>query len=345
LARALWLALALALSLPSFHSGWTVLTSACFLAEFLSGGRWRPLTIIASEVSSRRLPASADGRAIPADLYTAARFTRAPGLVLVHGLSPRGKDDSRVIDAAVLLARSGWAVAVPTVEGLTALRLRPEDATAVVAGIHALAEARYQPVAVLAVSVGAGPALLAAADPRVAGSVSAVLALGGYASAVELLRYTLTGAYRFDTASGRRPIDERAVEQFARANPELVDPAGRRLVDNRDPQAVDALVAELPPATRRLLAELSPQAAIGRIRAPLFLVHGRDDPAVPFTESRRLARAARSAGRPVRMVIVGSMAHVEPGERAGLRDLALLWASFYAFSVTSRAVTWVGGRS
>jgi len=180
------------------------------------------------------------------------------------------------------------------------------------------------------------PALLAATDARVASSVSCVLALGGYASAVELLRYTLTGAYHFEASSGRRAVDERAIALFARANAELVDVGGRRLVDNRDPEAVDRLVADLPDDTRHLLAALSPARAIDRLRAPLFLVHGRDDPAVPFTESMRLARAAREASRRVRLVVVGSLGHVEPEHRAGLGDLLRLWGAFYAFVVTAR---------
>ena len=128
---------------------------------------------------------------------------RAPGLVLVHGLSPEGKDDARLREAAGQLARAGWAVAVPTVRGLTALRLRPDDAGAVSASVQALRAAGYPRVAILGVSLGAGPALLAAAGPDIAGNVSAVLALGGYASTVELLRYTLTGAYAFAELSGR----------------------------------------------------------------------------------------------------------------------------------------------
>ena len=341
--RSLWLALALVLSLPALVSGWTLASSALFLVEFLSDGRWRPLSAITPEVSVRTLPASAGGHVIPVDLYTrVSSFSRSPGLVLVHGLAQRGKDDPRLREAAALLARGGWAVAVPTVEGLTVLRLRPDDAVAVTAAVRGLEHAGYRPVAILAVSLGAGPALLAAADPGVAASVSAVLALGGYASVVELLRYTLTGAYRFDGIGGRRPLNEPAIAQFARANAELVDAAGRRLVDNRDPQVLDRLVAELPPDARQLLAALSPENHLGRLRAPLFLIHGRDDPAVPFTESLRLERAARAAGRQVRTVIVGSLAHVEPGHRAGPFDLVKLWAGFYAFRVESANLTWAG---
>jgi fermentation-respiration switch protein FrsA (DUF1100 family) len=345
-APAVWLALALACSLPVLTAGWTVLTSAAFLVEFLSEGRWHPLTAITSDVSVRPLAAPMDAPPVPIDLYARSSFARARALVLVHGLSARGKDDARLRAAAALIARLGFAVAVPTVEGLTAFRLRPDDSLAVVSAIRALERVERGPAAILGVSVGAAPALLAAADPRVASSVSCVLALGGYASAVELLRYTLTGAYRFEASSGRRSVDERAIALFARANVELVDAAGRRLVDNRDPEAVDRLVAALPGETRRLLAELSPARAIDRLRAPLFLIHGRDDPAVPFTESLRLARAAREAGRRVRVVIVGSLGHVEPEHRAGLGDVVRLWGAFYAFVVTARpatpALTWAG---
>ena len=312
------------LALPALGTAWTQAETAAFLAEFLGQGRWRPLSAMTQEPALRPLGPGLD-------LYASPALRRPPGLVLVHGLSPEGKDEPRLQEAARLLARAGWAVAVPTVEGLTVLRLRPDDSGAVAGAVRALHAAGYR-AAVLGVSLGAGPALLAAADPSVAGGLTAVLALGGYASATELLRFTLTGAYAFEVETGRAPVHEEAIAQFARANGELVDAAGRRLVDNRDPAAFDRLAAELPPSTRALLDALSPGRAIGGLRAPLFLIHGRQDPAVPFTESRRLAAAARAAGRPVRLAIVGAVSHVEAGRRAaGLADLSRLWAALYAF--------------
>jgi len=211
------------------------------------------------------------------------------------------------------------------------LRLRPEDALPVSATVRALRDAGYQRPALLAISLGAGPALLAAADPDTAGSLSAVLAFGGYASAVELLRYTLTGSYAFGGVSGRAAIHGDAIAQFARANAELVDEAGRQLVDNRDPARFDALAAALPAKTRALLDALSPGPMVGRLRAPLFLIHGREDPAVPFTESLRLEAAARRAGRPVRLEIVGGIGHVDPGWGAGVVTLLRLWSAAYGF--------------
>ncbi len=330
------LVLACLLALPVFTTTCSLIFTTAFLVEFLDPGRGRPLSALTRPPGARPLTAATAAGPVAIDLYVASALRRPPGLVLVHGLSPAGKDEARLREAAVLLARSGWAVAVPTVDGLTVLRLRPDDAAAVSASVRALRAAGYPRAAVLGVSLGAGPALLAAADPAVAGSVSAVLALGGYARAVELLRYTLTGAYALGDLSGRAPVQEAAIAQFARANAELVDAEGARLVDNRDPAAFDRLVDALPRSTRELLDALSPERALAGLRAPLFLIHGRQDPAVPFTESLRLEAAARAAGRPVRAAIVGAVGHVEAGRRAGdLADLARLWATFYAFRRTA----------
>jgi dienelactone hydrolase len=326
------LALAILLSLPVFTTAWTMVLVTSLLADFLAQGGWRPLSALTGEPVVRPLSAAAGTHPVPVDLYVRDALRRPPGLVLVHGLSPAGKDDPRLREAADRLARAGWAVAVPTVGGLTALRLRPEDAGAVSASVQALRAAGYRRVALLGVSLGAGPALLAAADPAVAPHVSAILALGGYASAVELLRYALTGAYAFGDVAGRAAtVQEPAIAQFAAANGELLDEAGRRLVDNRDPALVDERLRALSPRTRELLESLSPGRAIAGLQAPLFLIHGRQDPAVPFTESLRLEAIARGAGRPVRSAIVGAVGHVEADLRTGLPDLLRLWATYYAF--------------
>jgi len=331
------LALACLLALPVWTTASSLIATTTFLVEFLGQGRWRPLSAITREPATRPLAASpTPAGPVAIDLYVRSALRRAPGLVLVHGLSPEGKDDVRLREAASLLARAGWAVAVPTVRGLTVLRLRLDDAATVSAGVQALRAAGYPRVAILGVSLGAGPALLAASETGLTGDVSAVLALGGYASAVELLRYTLTGAYAFAEISGRAPVHEAAIAQFARANTELVDDAGRRLVDNRDPVAFDRLVDALPRSTHELLAALSPGRVLGGLHAPLFLVHGRQDPAVPFTETLRLRAAGLAAGRPVRAAIVGAVGHVEAGSHAGdFADLVRLWATFYAFRRTA----------
>jgi len=248
-------------------------------------------------------------------------------LVLVHGYAPAGKDEPRVREAAALLARAGFDVAVPTIPGLTRGRLQSDDVRPVVATLAA----RARPTVMIAVSVGAGPALLAAAEPSVRDRVRAVLSLGGYASAPELLRFFLTGEYGWGAVRGRVVHDPDVVRAFVEANADLLDDAGREAL--ADPARAAAALRALPPAVATVLNQLSPDRVARDIRARLILVHGVDDPAVPYTESLRLA-AARPENTDV--VLVHLLKHVEPGSRGrawgALRELSALLLAMYALA-------------
>ncbi|HKQ67492.1 MAG TPA: hypothetical protein VJZ73_20905 [Methylomirabilota bacterium] len=235
-------------------------------------------------------------------------------------------------EAAALLARAGFDVAVPTIPGLTRGRLGPEDVEPVVRTLAARAEKTV----VVGVSVGAGPALLAAADPRVRDRVSAVLSLGGYASAREVVRFWLTGAYSYQGISGRVEHDPEVVKAFVRASADRLEPASRAILEAADPQAVERLLDAPPADLQRYLEGLSPLRVAPAIGARLFLVHGRADRAVPYTESVRLA-----AARPDRttLVLVGLVGHVEGAGGRGwqeVRDLFALWRVMYALLGVSR---------
>jgi len=63
------------------------------------------------------------------------------------------------------------------------------------------------------------------------------------------------------------------------------------------------------------------------LRGRLLIVHGREDPLVPYAQSVRLAEAARAAGP--RVAIVGLVGHVGGRLAVDVRDLAGLWAITY----------------
>jgi pimeloyl-ACP methyl ester carboxylesterase len=325
------------LAVPVAQRATAAATGVRFLAELLSDGAWRWLS------GATRPPVrepSIDAADLAAHVWRPAGRGPWPDLVLVHGLTPAGRDDGRLGWAAGLLAQTGFRVIVPDLPALRGQRLRPEDAGAVAA---ALRIAR-PPVSIVAVSVGARPAIAAAADPAVAARVRLVLSLGGYADARELVRHFTTGV-RLDPALARAflglnldlvrdPADRAAVQAALEGHP-LPATAGAAaravlaVLENRDPARVDALLAALPPETHALLDALSPARLVSRLPARLVVVHGRDDPAVPFTESRRLAEAADP--RRTRLVLVDLFAHVE-GRRPGwrqVRDLLGLWTAVY----------------
>jgi pimeloyl-ACP methyl ester carboxylesterase len=344
----------LVLALPLAERLDAATTAARFLVEFLSEGRHAYLS--ASRRTPAREPIVLTGGATALVWRPASRATH-PGLLLVHGLTPDGKDDPRLLWVAGLLARAGFVVSVPELPALRAQRLKPTDAAVVASALADLAgrpDTRDRPITVLAVSVGAGPALTAVADQGRQLRVRRVVALGGYAEARELVRYFTTGAYAYRGAKGRVTMNPGLVRAFAMLNLDLVqDPADREAVrtalagqplpatagpearavsavlENRDPAQVDRLLAALPAETRALLDALSPARVVPRVDARLLLIHGRDDPAVPYTESIRLAAAADPAR--TRLVLVDLIAHVEgltPAWRQA-RDLLELGTAAY----------------
>ena len=321
-ARFTVLVLALAVVAPVACAGRTALLAGAFLVEFLTQGRPAVLSALTDPPTRRPLAPLETG----ADLWVHAGLDAGRPLVLAHGFAPEGKDDPRVRDAAALLARAGFDVAVPTIPGLTRGRLGPEDVEPVIGALAA----RDGRTVLVGVSVGAGPALLAAADPRVGERVSAVLSLGGYASAVEVLRFWLTGAFAYEGVRGRVDHDPELVRMFLRANADRLDGASRAALEATDRTATGRLLDAPPPDLQRYLDALSPIRVAPGIGAHLILVHGRADRAVPYTESLRLA-----ASRPGRttLVLVGLVEHVEGASGRGwseVRDLFALWRVMYA---------------
>jgi acetyl esterase/lipase len=124
-----------------------------------------------------------DGRHYKADLYQSPSVTRA-GIVLVPGVVPTGKDDSRLVMLAKTLARLRFTVLMPDIEGLRRYQVRGRDVEAVVDAFRYMS---FQPalapqgrIGIAGFSYGAGPVLLAALQPDIQQQVRFILAMGGY---------------------------------------------------------------------------------------------------------------------------------------------------------------------
>jgi fermentation-respiration switch protein FrsA (DUF1100 family) len=200
--------------------------------------------------------------------------------------------------------------------------------------------------------VGLAPVALALDESGLADRVRMVVTLGGHAEARELVRYFTTGAYGFGSIAARVTVNPELASAFLARNLDLVPdtqdraavrnalqggassevgPGARAVLavlQNREPARVDALLDALPSETRALLDAVSPARHLGRTGARLLFVHGRDDPAIPFTESLRLVAAAPGRSR---LILVGLIGHVEGQQPAWRRvaDLARLWSVCY----------------
>ncbi len=305
------------------------------------------------------------GRAYEADLYLAPGPAQAM-LVLLPGVTPEGKDDRRLTVFAVGLARAGFAVLVPDIPAFRALAVSAADAEAVRDVVaHAsgafVADADGG-VAVAAISYAAGPAFLALLDPATRRRVGAVAAIGGYHDTLAVVTFFTTGAFRgpdgawqsgtpnawgkwvfaranldrledagdrglLDVIAGRKLKDEAADIDDLRAGLGAEGRAVLALLENRDPDRVPALVDALPTGVRSDLAALSlANKDLSALSVPTLLLHGRDDPVIPPTESAALAAALPPGA--ARLFIVDNFAHVELGGLGG-RDIVTLWRAVY----------------
>ncbi len=209
----------------------------------------------------------------------------------------------------------------------------------------------------VAISFGAGPALLAAGETRAGRLVRFAVTIGGYYDIDAAIGFATTGAYRAADGNwvGAAP-NEYAAFVFLRGNAERVhdsadratliaiadrrlsDPAsditelvarlgpeGRAVYDlvaNRDPLLVPALIERLPEAIRAELQRLDLKGrALPLLAGPVFVVHGEDDTMIPAGESVKLAAALGSRAE---LYLIERFAHVDAGI-GGLGDSLRLW--------------------
>jgi dipeptidyl aminopeptidase/acylaminoacyl peptidase len=66
---------------------------------------------------------------------------------------------------------------------------------------------------------------------------------------------------------------------------------------------------ERDPAVRAILDKISPLANAGKIRAPLLVVHGKNDPRVPVTEAEQIVAKVRANGTPVWYLMADNEGH------------------------------------
>ncbi len=347
-------ALALAgLLLLAWPLAWDAILSGLLLAQVATPLKPGPLTWITDAPERQSVTFQGGGRQMVATLYRPARSGRrarpGAGVVLVHGVNETGKDDPRIVWLADLLTRSGFTVLTPDFLGFKSLTVRTSDVEEMVSSIQYLAGRREDVgagrVGLVGFSYGAGPTIIAAADPRGRDLVQFVVSFGGYFDLLDVITFVTTGYYEFGDARGRIAPNEYTRWIFLRYNLELIGsardreilqeiteakaknpavdegpraaalgPEGRaayELLVNRDPVKVPSLVKALSPSIREQIRFLSPSRVIGDLRARLFVVHSDPDDFMPMTESLRLAAALKSRGN-VHLALLKVFSHVQP---------------------------------
>jgi hypothetical protein len=339
-------------------------TTAALLPEFFPASPLRPLQWASAPPGRDILRYAYAGGTQEGDLYLPAGGVKRGAVILALGVHPLPRDDPLVVQVASGLARAGLVTLVPFDADLDAGRILPREIDALVAAFGTLAERPEvdgRRIGYLGFSIGAGLALVAAADPRIRDRVAFVNAFGGYFDARDLFLAIASGTIDDEVVvhpwkpaplavlTFREQLIETVPDDQERAvlramlvtgdaqPPDVADrfsPEARRVLDlTSSPSRADAarLWDELPEQARADWRRLSPRYAVADLRASIFIMHDLADAYVPYTESRRLT-AALPPTLPRRYTEFSIFRHVVP---ARLSDpLAVVGDSLRLYSQT-----------
>mgnify|MGYP005841837177 CR=1 FL=1 len=326
----------------------TSFLSLAVLNDLVRPGKGNLLERFTDEPRVERVRFPGGGREMEADLYRPGHGKRHAGVILVHGVNEEGKNDPRMVWAARIFARAGFATLVPDFSGFKSQRLRISDVDEIVDSFLYLSRQGSmvfpEKIGLVGFSYGAGPTLIAAADPRINGSVRFTVSFGGYYDMENLIKFITTGYYDFK--GNRYYLEPNDYDRwiFLRYNLELLEKERDRrlllqiieakthegekvrslvrdlspdgiavyqLLINRDPDQVPILLQALSPRLRGYISTLSPRRVVKDLKAYLFIVHGEPDNFIPHTESLRLYEALPDKGR-ARMGLLRIFSHVRP---------------------------------
>ena len=307
---------------------------------------------------------TADGRAHMADLYATKRV-RAD-LVLVPGAVRGGRRDPRLVAFAEALARAEFRVLVPELAAMRALQVTSDDARILAAAArHLEKEAPARPRGLAAVSFAVGPAVLAVDAGAPIDFVVAIGGYYDLEAAIAFFTtgkfrtdpgepwrhrepnaygkwvFVLSNVPRIEDVNDRRLLREMAYRRLEDLDADIAPlvaafgPEGRAvhaLLVNTDPERVPALLDRLPQGLRAEiealdLADLDFDGWDRRAIATRFvLIHGTEDPVIPATQSRALARALGPERS--RLYLVDGLDHIDPADVGPAGSLTLLRATY-----------------
>jgi len=255
---------------------------------------------------------------VPQGATAASKF---PAVVLELGIHPQPVDSPQIVQIGDAISRMGVVVGIPDPTSLRNLQVPPTEpghlADAVLA-ISARPEVDSRRVGLAGFSAGASMALIAAADPRIANNLQFVSSFGGYADADRLLLDVATNTTEdegvvtpWQADPGIRADISTMLLSSGRLGPgdrEAVD----RLFASTNRSEAQAAVDSFGPDLKANLQGISPLAFVDGIKAPVYLLHGKPDTAIPVAHATLLAQALGE--RVARFTEFGEFGHGQPGQ-------------------------------
>jgi len=334
--------------------------SAFLLPALISASEPAPLVVAGDPVRFRRITISSTNGPVFLDIYEPTTPPplipgRREAIINVVGVG-----DNRNVPQLVNLSRSfaheGIVVVNVSTPTLFQYKVSVRDGEAVVQAFELLARwpgVDPHRIGIIAFSAGVTLACVGAADPRIRDRVAFLAVFGGYFDATSLLGTIGRRAQVIDghtqpwhpdstplyalvstVSSLLSPTDNKLLrkafpvdkigppltaQQQAQLSPDAT--AFYHLLEGDEPGNVDRNLTVLSPQMKALLIQVSPMSVIDQIRAPIQLLHDRNDPSIPFTQSQKFAAALARIHHPYDFAAYSIFSHVEIQSNLGLGKL------------------------
>jgi len=343
-----------------FPWGRSLVRSTLLLPAVISASEPAPLVLAGDSVRFRRITLSSVIGPVFLDIYEPATPSPLiPGgreaIIIIAGAG-----DNRAVPQLVNLlqsfAREGIVVVNVETPALFNYQVSARDGEAVVRAFELM---EHWPgvdphhIGIITFSVGDELACVGAADPRIRDHVAFLGMLGGYFDVTSLLRimgrraqvvdgqtqpwhpistdlYTLASTVSSLLSPTENKLLQKAfplnniappltMQQQAQLSPGTA--AFYHLLEGDEPGSVDRNLNALSPQMKALLIQLSPMSIIDQIRAPIHLLHDRNDPSIPFTQAQEFSAALARIHHPYDFAAYGIFSHVQVQSNLGLSQL------------------------
>jgi hypothetical protein len=343
-----------------FPWGRSLARSTFLLPAVISASEPAPLVLAGDSVRFRRITLSSTIGPVFLDIYEPATpLPLFPGgreaIIIIAGAG-----DNRAVPQLVNLlqsfAREGIVVVNVETPALFNYQVSAPDGEAVVRAFELMEHwpgVNPNHIGIVTFSVGDELACVGAADPRIRDHVVFLGMLGGYFDVTSLLRimgrraqdvdgqtqpwhpistdlYTLTSTVSSLLSPTEKKLLRKAfplnniappltAQQQAQLSPGTA--AFYHLLKGDEPGSVDRNLNVLSPQMKELLIQLSPMTIIDQVRAPIHLLHDRNDQSIPFTQSQEFAAALARLHHPYDFAAYGIFSHVQVRSNLSMAQL------------------------
>jgi dienelactone hydrolase len=336
--------------------GRTYLRAASLLQRIADGkGSGRLARMDAYPVDEQTATVQTINGPIPARLYVPRDVADPPGMVILHGVHHLGIEEPRLVAFSRAMSSSGIVVLTPELKDIADYHVSRDTIDTIGAAAKSLSvRLGGEKVGVMGLSFSGGLSLLAAADPRYAGSIGFVVSIGGHDDLTRVCEFFATDkiaspdgsienlkAHEYGAlvvvyshpedffSAADVPAAREALrlllwedENSSRAAAAKLSAPGRARMELLFSHKKDALATELMASINRHRSEavaVSPHGNLANLHVPVLLLHGAGDTVIPASETRWLEKEVpapwmRSA------LITPLLTHVDVGGSPPLKD-------------------------